>query len=83
MRRHSAKIIHNWHPHMVSMHLLTLNHDEFDELSLQTSLESVFQSRLEEFYMKDCIIAAYMLDAAKFVTWNTGLTYQLPWDYPL
>jgi hypothetical protein len=30
--------------------------------------------------MKDCMIAAYMLDPANFVTSNRGLTYQLPWD---
>jgi hypothetical protein len=51
-----------------------------DELSLEASLLSLFQSRLKDFYMKDCMFVAYMLDPANFVTPNKGLTYQLPWD---
>jgi hypothetical protein len=70
------------HPQLASTHgvdaLLDVESSD-DELSLETSLVSVFQSRLKDFYMKDCMIAAYMLDPANFVTSNNGLTYQLPW----
>jgi hypothetical protein len=46
----------------------------------QRLLSSFLSERLKDFCMKDCMIAVYMLDPANFVTWNNGITYQLPWD---
>jgi hypothetical protein len=80
-----AKTFSKDHPQLASTHGVDALADvessdaEFNELSLETSLVSVLQSRLEDFYMKDCMIAAYMMNAANFMTSNNGLTYQLPW----
>lgn len=43
------------------------------------NLCSVFSKRLHGFYMKDCMVAAYMLDPANFVTSNQEGTFYLPW----
>jgi hAT family C-terminal dimerisation region len=73
------------HPALASTHgvaeLADVEYDSSDdELSLESGLLEVFKSRLTDFYMKDCMYAAYMLDPANFVTSNKGLTYQLPWE---
>jgi hypothetical protein len=42
------------------------------------SLGRVFRKRLIDFYMKDSMLAAYMLDPANFTTLNEGAVFQLP-----
>jgi hAT family C-terminal dimerisation region len=48
--------------------------DDFDDLA------SLFKRRLIDFYMKDSMLAAYMLDPMNFVTSNRGASYNLPWN---
>jgi hypothetical protein len=53
---------------------------EIDDSESDTTLVSVFRKRLIDFYMKDSMLAAYLLDPANFQTHNQGATFQLPWD---
>lgn len=50
-----------------------------DEPVPGSDLCSLFESRLYNFYMKDAMYAAYILDPANFVTQNNLGTYQLAW----
>ena len=42
-------------------------------------LISLLEYRLVDLYMKDSMVAAYMLDPANVLTTNGGATFNLPW----
>jgi hypothetical protein len=56
------------------------DYDTDSDLDAFDDLATLFKRRLVDFYMKDSMLAAYMLDPMNFVTSNRGASYNLPWS---